>query len=251
MAKSETSISPRCQSSQGKGLLLYGGSFNPLHIAHLRAALECSEKMADLADRLDFLPAGSPPHKKISDLLPFDLRAEMTHAAIKHLTNFGCNEIEKQCSGLSYTFEILKKISQTGNIKPLFFIIGSQDYALLSGWNRGLRLPELCSLVVVPRGGHTKADFLHISQALWPGLNMEMTKCEDSCMGEQRLCLRHPAGNSIYWLEIPQQEISASRIRRLWLCGRNVDFLLPEPVINILKREERLVRRCWEGECSR
>lgn len=230
------------------GRLVYGGCFNPLHMGHLRLALECMDKMASLANRLEFLPAASPPHKKIADILPFELRATMIRSVIRNMPSFFCNEMEKDCPGPSYTYKILQKLGNQQKEEQIFFIVGSQDFALLPTWWRGLDLPHICSLVVVPRGGQTAADFMALGKQFWPDALAEEQKFNDSCTGESGLVLKIRDKHSVFWLEVPQLDISASRIRKLWLCGRNVNFLTPEPVTDILNREEKIVRMCWEGE---
>lgn len=231
-----------------KGRLIYGGSFNPLHLGHMRLALECLEKMAAFADSLEFLPTAAPPHKKASGLLPFSLRCEMVKTAITGMARFSCNEIEALCAGPSYTFEILTTLLREKADRPLFFIVGSQDFALLPTWKHGLRLPELCSLVVAKRGGHTQADFLALARQFWPGSITGQGVIPDVCMWEDGIRLDLAIGGSLYWLPTPMLDISASRLRRLWLCGRGLEYLAPAPVIDILNREKRAVRTCWEGE---
>lgn len=231
-----------------RGRLIYGGSFNPLHIGHMRLALECREKMAQYADTLEFLPAAAHPQKDAAHLLPFKLRAEMIKNAIKDIRGFSCNEMEGSWAGPSYTFEILKSFSCAQNNAPLFFIIGSQDFALLPTWWKGLRLPEVCNLVVAPRGGDTVADFCALGKHFWPDAVVEKENFNDICMAEKGLVLRLPCGSRVFWLNVPQLDISASRIRKLWLCGRSTEFLMPGYVTDILNREEHKVRTCWEGE---
>lgn len=229
--------------------LIYGGSFNPVHMAHMRMAIECRERMAAFTDGLDFLPSAVPPHKTAEGMLPFALRVEMLNAAIADFPHFACNEEEARRFGPSYTYETLAGMGAKGAQTP-FFLLGSQDFALLGTWHKGLRLPEVCNLVIVPRAGHNMAAFMAISRKLWPDAKPGPKNPDDSCMGEAGYSLALPGRNNIYWLDVPQMDISASRIRRLWLCGRSLDFLMPTAALHILNREERAVRACWGKSAS-
>lgn len=236
------------ETATPKGRLIFGGSFNPIHAGHLRMALECKAKMSVFADVLEFLPTGVPPHKKITDLLPFDLRARIINEVITTMPGFICNESEHHYVGPTYTIDVMRKFASQQPGVPLYFILGSQDFALLPEWKEGLLLPEVCNLVVVPRGGYNSRNFWELSAKFWPNAIAKETNFNDSCLNENGICLRLNGAASLYWLEVPQLDISASRIRELWRCGRSLNFLTPEIVINILKREERIVRACWEKE---
>ena len=64
------------------GRALFGGSFNPPHVGHLRLAIEMAETLRPLADSVELMPCAAPPHKVVSGLLPFDLRAAMVEACL-------------------------------------------------------------------------------------------------------------------------------------------------------------------------
>lgn len=233
---------------KARGRLIYGGSFNPIHVGHLRMALECRARMAAECGVVEFLPAGRPPHKNAQGLLPFGLRARIISAAIAGTPDFVLNESERDCEGLSYTIDVMRKLAVEEPGAPLYFILGSQDFALLPEWKEGLRLPKVCNLVIVPRGEHKVRDFLDLSAKFWPNAIAKETVFSDSCLNENGVCLRLGGMASLYWLEAPHLDISASRLRKLWLCGGSLAYLTPGAVINILKREERIVRACWEKE---
>ena len=58
------------------GRALFGGSFNPPHVGHLRLAIEVAETLRPLADSVELMPCAAPPHKVVSGLLPFDRSEE-------------------------------------------------------------------------------------------------------------------------------------------------------------------------------
>lgn len=237
----------------GAGRLIFGGSFNPLHVGHLRLALETLNLMAEQIEIVEFLPSAQPPHKRGEPMLPFELRSRLIKAAIKGKTGLACNELEGSISGPSYTFNTLKFLAKESGSARLYFLLGSQDFQLLPEWRHGLELPELCSLVIAPRGDYPKKEFEQQTRVFWPKSAESIEPGpKDECTDETGWHIKINPENAIYLLPLPHLAISATRIRKLWLCGKNLDYLAPEAVLEILTREQRLVRACWqENTCSK
>ena len=128
---------------------ILGGSFNPVHIGHLRVAIEVLEQLS--LGRVELVPAKHPPHKEGSDILPFDLRLELVSRAIEGAPGLGSNPLEGERPGPSFTCDTLNcyKIEQPES--ELFFLLGASTFLELDNWRRGLEIPEMASLVVVNR----------------------------------------------------------------------------------------------------
>lgn len=229
--------------SRASGRVIYGGSFNPPHIGHMRLAIECLERLAYYAGSLEFLPCAAPPHKDARGLLPFDLRVAMLRAAIGHRSGMSCNIEESLHDGPSYTYETLKRL---GRRDDLFFLMGSQDFAQLSQWWHGLRLPEAGNIVVAPRGVCDVQDFLAQVHNFWPTIAGDSFAIMETGPNEPGVAVKLATGGKIIYLPTPRLEISSSRIRELWLAGKNVDYLAPGPVVEKLNQNERAARACWE-----
>src|ERR1700687_2099881 len=90
---------------------LFGGTFNPIHFGHLRAAEEVREALK--LDLLYFVPAASPPHKTESDLAPAEHRLEMTRLATKGNRHFMVSDVEIRRTGRSYTVETVRYFLST------------------------------------------------------------------------------------------------------------------------------------------
>ena len=180
------------------GRALFGGSFNPPHVGHLRLAIEMAETLRPLADSVELMPCAAPPHKVVSGLLPFDLRAAMVEACLDGLPGLSCNRMEAGRPGLSYTWDTLQACREETPERPLFFILGNPDYALLPHWHRGLELPELCQLVVVPRGEGSEKNFLAATESMWPGAR----PCEPVLPGSRRM--RLPGGGQAPAVDLGQ-----------------------------------------------
>ena len=223
---------------------LLGGSFNPLHVGHLRLAIEAREALGDLVQGVDMIPCAVPPHKAQSGMLPFELRASMVEACAETLPWLRCNRVEALRQGPSYTWDTLCAYREAEPQTELYFILGSPDFALLSTWHKGLDLPRLCNFVVVPRKGHTAEDFMAAAQTLWP------TARQRQPMLPGCICMALPGGGLAYFLDVPWLAVSASRVRQLWLSGRNVDFLVPDAALHILQNNAQAVRQHWSEEGS-
>lgn len=231
---------------QMQGIILYGGSFNPLHIGHMRLAIETLSRMRMLAEALQFIPSARPPHKTGTPMLPFWLRTAMIRISISGLPGMSCSEIEAERSGLSYTWETVSLLKNSTPDTRFFFLIGSQDYLLLHEWNRGLELPELCDLIIVPRGNFDRDAFVKQTRQYWPAIADISDEPPDNECSAAMCCIALSRGSHIYWLPLPCLDISSSYIRRLWLCGRNLKYLVPAPVGTLLDAERRIVRECWQ-----
>ena len=226
-------------ASPPPGRAILGGSFNPPHVGHLRLAIEAREALGGLVQGVDLVPCAVPPHKAAGDMLPFDLRAAMVEACIAGVADLRCNRLESQRQGPSYTWDTLLAYRAAEPDTALYFILGSPDFAQLDTWRNGLELPRLCHFVVVPRKGHSASDFVDAARGLWPEAN------ECSPLLEGGPCMALPGGGLAHFLPLPWLAVSASRVRQLWLAGRNVDFLVPEAALRVLREHGQSVRECW------
>lgn len=215
-----------------KSIGILGGTFNPLHIVHIRLALEVREQLA--LSRLDLVPVSQAPHKDNAALLPFDVRMELVRRTIAGLPGLQVNPLEAQRTGPSYTYDTLVEYRRTEPNADLFFIMGSEDLKSLSLWYRGKELTDLAHLVVVCRSGFDRKGMdLCVSQT-WPGAVKTVTGW-----------LLPGAKKDIRYLEMPRLDISASMIRDKWAAGRSLRFLVPEVVERYLVDNRSEVGKYW------
>lgn len=226
------------------GTLIYGGSFNPMHIGHLRLAIEARERLKSFVRRIDFVPARSHPWKDDAGLLPFDLRVRLIRAAAERLPDAFCNELEGLREGPSYTVDTLREYSKKYDKPDLFFLAGSEDYRQMAEWRGGLGIIEHCNIAVAPRGAFSVSDFIKVSEGFWPGV-LEDRKAGESLGPGGGFCLRTANGSRLFYLSIPWLDISASRVRRLWLNSESIDYLLPWAEIELLNKHKTEARERW------
>ena len=229
-------------ASPPPGRAILGGSFNLPHVGHMRLAIEAREALGDLVQGVDMVPCAVPPHKAQQGMLPFELRARMVEACAATLPWLRCNRVEALRQGPSFTWDTLCAYHEAEPGTDFYFILGSPDFAMLSTWHRGVELPRLCNFVVVPRKGHTAEDFIAAAKALWPQAQPRPSVLP-SCA-----CVALPGGGLAHFLSVPWLAVSASRVRQLWLAGRNVDFLVPDAALRILRDNSQTVRQHWLKE---
>lgn len=225
-------------------VLILGGSFNPVHIGHLRLAFEAKERLN--ADRVDFVPCFIPPHKSNTGLLPYALRSGALKAAIEGIAGFSVNEFESSSPEPSYTLYTLQNYKQTQPDTELFFLLGIGDFMQLHSWYEWQKLPEYAHITVVPRNGGQKKDFLRTANELWGDQAMPNKEAELLCLDLKHPDLPNKKTNNLCFLPLPRLDISASIIREKWRKGKSLDFLLPQNVLKYLKKHEAELNSCWQ-----
>ena len=213
-----------------KRIGLLGGSFNPVHIGHLRLALEVGEKM-ELAE-VHLVPAYIPPHKG-RNVLPFEWRAEMLEQSIQGVDGLKINLMEKERSEPSYTYVTLKSFLRRDPETELFFILGSLDLLTVPQWFKGKELPYLAHFVVADRHGQPEDEIDEFVTSFWSA--HKMTSGEWSIKG----------GKRIYFFSLPRLDISSSLVRRKWLKKERITFLVPDAVECFLLKKMEQVKKYW------
>ena len=149
MAKGEKAERVDTLSHKGKNVCLFGGTFDPIHKAHLRIAKEAQKKFK--LDRILFIPAGNPPHKEAAGLTPYEDRYRMVEIACKPYPGFIASRLEA-ARRPSYTIDTAKRVRK--ELDPndrLFFLIGGDAFEELETWKSWQELVHLTEFIVVSR----------------------------------------------------------------------------------------------------
>jgi nicotinate-nucleotide adenylyltransferase len=198
---------------------ILGGTFNPIHLAHLRIAEEVREACS--LDRVLFIPAADPPHKPVAEEVPFAQRLAMVEAAIADNPAFAASDLESHRTGKSYSVHTLEILRRDQPDQELFFIIGMDSFRDIGSWREYRRLFPLAHIVVAARPGIYSDD----PQALLP-----VAIRGDFCYDAQSKTLLHRSGNRVIFLEETLLDISSTRIRRLAADGRSIRYLVTPAV---------------------
>jgi nicotinate-nucleotide adenylyltransferase len=189
---------------------VFGGSFNPFHFGHLLAASDVRQQLR--LDRMLFIPAFRPPHKR-GPLAPYRHRLAMTRLATAAQPGLELCPIEEGRAGPSYTADTLCELRALYRGAALYLGVGSDQYRDVASWHRPEELTGLARIVVMSRPGIERP-------ALFPG---------------------HDPKRVLFCTVIPVG-ISAAAIRARLAKGRSVRYMLPVRVAEYVRRH-RLYRR--------
>ena len=129
---------------------VFGGSFNPPHLGHLLVAESIREDQN--LDRVIWIPAATPPHKRREEMLSADHRLEMVRLAVHGNDAFEVSDIELRRGGVSYTLDTLDAFADgLTHEDELFLLVGSDSYRQLETWYRPDMVVERAHLIVYPR----------------------------------------------------------------------------------------------------
>jgi nicotinate-nucleotide adenylyltransferase len=217
---------------------LMGGTFNPVHLAHLRIAEEA--RQACNLDRVVFIPAGDPPHKPLAGQVPFARRYEMVRLALADHPGFELSPMEGERPGRSYSIHTIRAFREMHPDDELFFIIGSDSFLELGLWYQYEEIIRACNLIVVERPGSRVPDPL---AALPVAIRDEFSYTS----ADRRL--DHRQGTTVQFISGMPLDISSSAVRRLAAIGHPIGHLVPAPVAAYIM--EQRMYRLWQEKRER
>jgi nicotinate-nucleotide adenylyltransferase len=179
---------------------LFGGTFDPPHFGHLIVAQTIFE--AEHFDKIVFVPAHIPPHKKERKISSVALRLEMLKIATMDNPNFEISDIELKRGGISYSLETIHTYKeQTGlDREDLYYLIGSDSLKQFQTWQNPKAILEECQLIVAIRPGFRPSDIP----------NWILAK--------------------VQFANIPRIEISSTQIRARWVEDKTIRYMVTQQV---------------------
>jgi nicotinate-nucleotide adenylyltransferase len=181
---------------------ILGGTFDPVHIAHLAIAEEAREALG--LRTVLFIPAAMPPHKVDRPVSDPEHRMAMVELAIADNPAFQASRIELGRRGPSYTVDTLEALGGEGI--DLVLILSSEAFRELRTWHQPERILEMARLGVVPRDGFPDANRSYLAEH-FPGFEERAT-----------------------FLTGPRLRLSASELRERAANGRSLRYLVPDAV---------------------
>jgi nicotinate-nucleotide adenylyltransferase len=204
---------------------LLGGTFDPVHLGHLRLAEEARETLG--LERVVWLPAGQPPHRR-PPREPGTHRLAMVRLAVAGNGGFAVDDAEVRSVAPSYTAVSLERLrAQFGPERPLVLLMGADAFLGLPAWHRWRDLFGLAHVAVASRPGYA------IDAGTLPG-----------ALADEFAARRRPdpaglgaaAAGAIVEFAIAPLAISASDIRDRVASGRSVRYLIPDSVLDYIGR---------------
>ncbi len=200
---------------------LFGGTFDPIHYGHLRTAFELLQALK-LA-QVRFLPTGNPPHRE-APLALGELRLEMVRAAVAGQSGFTVDDREIRRSGVSYSIDTVIELRAEDAARSLCLLLGMDAFLGMPTWHRWREIFEFCHVVVAHRPGWKAPITGPLGEVM-----------VDRGTGSVRDLHASPAGR-IYVHAVTQLEIASTDLRALILSGRDLRYLVPDAVRDLIQR---------------
>jgi len=200
-----------------------GGTFNPIHFGHLRAAEEVRQRVG--LDRVLFVPSGTPPLKE-EGLATAEMRLRMVELAIATNPFFQVSDMEVRREGPSFTVDTLHDLRSIYPDDELSLILGTDAFAELPKWFRPVDIVAATDFIIVgrPPNGFSEIEdssFLKAFDGSQRALsNLSKNIVEVPTIGDRRAFL----------VSIPPLDISATTLRSMVREGHSIKYLLPEDV---------------------
>ncbi|MEZ5543019.1 MAG: nicotinate-nucleotide adenylyltransferase [Pseudomonadota bacterium] len=202
---------------------ILGGTFDPVHYGHLRPALDVREALG--LDEIRLIPCHQPPHRP-QPIASAQLRLAMLEAAIAGHDGFVIDRRELEREGPSYTLDTLQSLRADSRGRDLCLLLGMDAFRGLTTWHRWHELIEYCHIVVMTRPGAVFPEHGELGDFI--GLH----RVPDAD------ALRSQAAGLLYFQEVTQLEISGTRIRALLARRAAADFLMPDGVLRLIRKQD-------------
>ncbi len=188
-------------------VLIFGGTFDPIHVAHLVAAEEAADQLA--VERVVFIPSASPPHKESREVTGSEHRCAMLEAAIETNDRFTWDACEIERGGVSYTVDTLRALASRWGLdsRELYCLVGGDSIVSFRTWREPDTILSLATLAVAGRPGF---DERSIDRSLH---------------------------DHVRFLETTPLAISSTEIRRRAAKGRSIRYLVTDPVWDYIERQ--------------
>jgi len=177
---------------------IFGGTFDPPHIGHLIVAQDATTVLG--LDRVVFIPAAEPPHKRGETITEASVRLAMVRAAVAEVDEFEADDLELRRGGSSWTVDTVREIAGRSPSVELFLLLGSDQYTEFETWRDPAGILRLARLAVLTREGGD----VHLDGALA--------------------------------VRVTRIDLSSTDIRRRVAAGEPVRFLVPAAVETIIRK---------------
>jgi len=181
-----------------KKIAIYGGTFDPVHHAHLILARDALETLG--VDEVIFVPAAISPLKKAAPIASSESRLAMLRAAVKGESRFSVEDCELRRPPPSYTIDTVEELRGRNSDAAIYCLVGEDNVARLTKWHRFAELEKMVHFIVLDRTGQ-------------------------------------PPSHSYPVIE-RKIDIAATEIRKRVASGRSIRYLVPPAVEEIIRRQK-------------
>ena len=193
-----------------------GGTFDPIHFGHLRAALEVEYKLG--LNEVRFIPCYQPVHKNRA-MVSAEQRCQMVALAIEDQASFTLDKIEVERGGPSYMVDTLTHFKQQQPKATLVLMMGTDAFSRFHTWRNWQKILTLANIAVMHR----------------PGEHLVNDSQPSKLLKAHQVSTFTQSSNQIAEVLITQLDLSSTAVRSHLQHNRPVDYLLPPQVINYIK----------------
>jgi nicotinate-nucleotide adenylyltransferase len=190
---------------------LIGGTFDPIHMGHMRLAEQALLQME--LDKILFIPNHIPWMKQDRKITEEEHRLAMVRLAIETIPDYELSMIEIETGGMSYTYQTLETLSQLHPEDELFFILGADSLMSIEQWKHPEKIMKYAALLVAVRDGYDKKQ-----------VNAQ----------KEKLITLYQA--KIYLLTMSEIDISSTQIRNEFYDNPKTAQMLPAKVAEYIRQ---------------
>lgn len=203
---------------------IFGGTFDPVHLAHLRLAEEAADQLGLATVR--WIPAAQPYHRQ-APLVSAAHRLAMVRLAVADNPRFAVDAAEIDSQTPTYSVPTLERVrDEVGPARPLVLLVGADAFAGITSWHRWTELLGLAHIAVTTRPG-CPLDLASLPPAL--ATEYQARQADVAALQEA------PAGHIVSFAMTPLA-VSATQVRSLLARGASPRYLLPDEVIAYIRR---------------
>jgi nicotinate-nucleotide adenylyltransferase len=200
---------------------LFGGTFDPIHCGHIRAAEEVLRAFA--LDGILFIPSFLPPHKERPGMAPARDRLNMVELACRGKERLAASSVEVDAGEKSYSIITVEKIKKRYPGSGVFFILGVDAFLEIETWREHERLLGECPFIVMARPGY---DFEDARRVLGPETAALVRSIAEGGTLDEDL----PGAHRVFFLTIRALDISSTAVRLRAGSGLSLEGLVPADV---------------------
>jgi nicotinate-nucleotide adenylyltransferase len=212
-------------STRPRRRVLYGGTFDPIHAAHVAVALSAGRELG--ADVVSLVPTGDPPHKTDGPYASAEHRLAMATAAASEHPLLDVLDVEARREGVSYTIDTLEElIGRQCRGEALVLLVGQDALQLLPTWHRARDVVALVPIAIAPRPGAPEPPWERLRESIGAAAT-------DALRGRV--------------LRTPMEDVSSTAIRRRAAAGKTIRCWVPDPVADYIEAHGLYTNRPSEG----
>jgi nicotinate-nucleotide adenylyltransferase len=227
-------MSDHAMSHRQKSIALFGGSFDPIHKAHIAVARTAMRQLR--LDQVIFIPSGMPPHKPSRKLASFADRYAMLALACGGNAKFTVSPAEggpnQTGERVFYSVDTVKHFHKTlkrDNVK-LYFVLGADQFLTLPSWKNYETLLRMCDFIVANRPGFNLAR-------LYSAIPEKMLEDPGGAQHDRSAGTIRLKRTAVHPLTAIASDVSSTEIRRRVRSGESIAGLVPRSVQAYIEKQ--------------